>query len=143
MELPAIPPPEAFRFRCRRRTRWCDEDKQKVLNNAVYLSLLEEGRYQYFQELGLLKDDEFPFVLMQTNIRYLAPGRGSVEVEIALRTTSVGRSSFVQAYRVTEVETERLLVEAEAVLVAWDGEGRCKGVMGESFREGVVGFEGL
>jgi len=38
-----VPPSEAIRFRARCRTRWSDEDSQGVLNNAVYLTLLEEA----------------------------------------------------------------------------------------------------
>lgn len=143
MERPVIPPPESFRARYRRRTRWSDEDKQSVLNNAVYLSLLEEARYEYFRELGLLIDEEFPFVLAQTNIRFVAPGRGGALVEIELATTGLGRTSFTQLYRVTEVETGLVLAEAEAVLVCWDGAGRCKMDMPPLFRRKVAELEGL
>jgi len=143
MERPVIPPPESFRVRVRRRTRWSDEDKQSVLNNAVYLSLLEEARYEYFRDLGLLIDEEFPFVLAQTNLRFVAPGRGGALVEIELKTTGLGRTSFTQLYRVTEVETGRVLAEAEAVLVCWDGEGRCKTDMAPLFRRKVTELEGL
>ena len=64
---------EFDRFRCKARTRWSDEDNQNVLNNAVYMTLLEEGRHAYFERLGLLELNHFPFVLAQTNIRFVAP----------------------------------------------------------------------
>jgi len=65
MEPPALPPPDAFRFRLRTRTRWSDEDAMQVLNNAVYLTLLEEARWGYFHQLGLVGEEQwdFPFVL--------------------------------------------------------------------------------
>lgn len=143
MERPVIPPSEHFRARVRRRTRWSDEDKQSVLNNAVYLSLLEEARYEYFRDLGLLIDEEFPFVLAQTNLRFVSPGRGGALVEIELVTTALGRTSFTQLYRVTDVESGAVLAEAEAVLVCWDGARRCKTEMAAIFREKVAEFEGL
>lgn len=143
MELPAIPPADAFRFRTRRRTRWSDEDNQRVLNNAVYLSLLEEARFDYFTDLELVCDNQFPFVLMQTNIRFLAPGTGGAVVEVEACTTELGTSSFLQAYRVTEVEEGRLLCEAEALLVAWSNEHRCKVPMAPDFRRRIAAFEGL
>ncbi|MFT7486790.1 MAG: YbgC/YbaW family acyl-CoA thioester hydrolase, partial [Candidatus Paceibacteria bacterium] len=87
MELPVLPPSDSFRFRIRRRTRWSDEDNQDVVNNAVYMTLLEEARFQYFSDLGLVRDNQFSFVLMQTNIRFLHPGRGGQELEIELMTT--------------------------------------------------------
>jgi len=36
------------------RTRWSDEDAMQVLNRAVYLTLLEEPRWGYFHQLGLV-----------------------------------------------------------------------------------------
>ena len=77
------------------------------------------------------------------NIRFLCPGTGGVEVEIEACTTELGKSSFVQAYRVTEVETGRLLGEAEALLVAWNNERRCKVPMAPTFRRRIAAFEGL
>ena len=143
MERPVIPPSATFRARFRRQTRWSDEDKQSVLNNAIYLSLLEEGRYDYFRDLDLLLDGEFPFVLAQTNIRFVAPGRGAAHVEIELRTTHLGRSSFTQLYRVVEFDTGIVLAEAEAVLVCWDRTIRGKTDMAPEFRQRVSAFEGL
>ena len=100
MELPSVPPSDAIRFRVTLRTRWSDEDTQQVLNNAVYPTLFEEARLLYFGRLGLLDENRFPFVLAQSNVRYLAPGRGGVEVEVEAVTTRLGRTSFAQAYRV-------------------------------------------
>lgn len=143
MDAPRVPPPEALRFRARRATRWSDEDNQHVVNNAVYLTLLEEARHAYFSELGLLEENRFPFVLAQTNIAFLAPGRGGAELEVALATVHLGRTSFTQAYRVRELDSGRVLCEAEARLVAWDNATRAKTAMSPAFRRAVAGFEGL
>ncbi len=143
MDPPPVPPSESIRFRTRRRTRWCEEDNQKVLNNAVYLTLLEEARHQYFSDLGLLEQNQFPFLLLQTDVRFLAPGAGGTEVEIELRTTSLARSSFLQVYRVLDVRGERVLCEAEALLVCWDNAHQCKVPMAADFRSKVASFEGL
>jgi YbgC/YbaW family acyl-CoA thioester hydrolase len=141
MEVPAIPPSASFRFRTRRRTRWSDEDVQGVVNNAVYMTLFEEARHQYFGDLGLLEGGEFPFVLLQTNIRFLAPGRGGVEVEIELRTEEFTRTSFRQVGRIREVESGVVLAEKEALLVSWDPGARGKTATAEAFRDAVLAFE--
>ena len=141
MEIPAIPPSDSFRSRTRRRTRWCDEDLQGVVNNAVYLTLLEEARHQYFGDLGLLPENEFPFVLMQTNLRFLAPGRGGVEVEIETKTLELGGSSIRQVARIREVERDLVLAEAEVLLVSWDGERRAKTATSPELRAAVEAFE--
>lgn len=142
MQPPELPPPATFRFRARLVTRWVDEDNQSVLNNAVYLTLLEEARLRYFRDLGVMEGARFPFVLAQCNLRFLRPGAGGVEVTVAARATHVGRSSLVQAYRLGP-EGEEPWAEAEALLVGWDNERRAKRAFEERFRTAVLGFEAL
>ena len=132
-----------FRFRATLTTRWSDEDNQAVLNNAVYLTLLEEARLRYFTDLGLMEGGSFPFVLAQSHLRFAAPGRGGEEVVVEVRTTRLGNSSFEQVSRVLHASTQELWCEAEALLVAWDPLKRGKRSMTDEFRERVAAFEGL
>ena len=120
METPSVPPSDAMRFRVRLRTRWSDEDNHSVLNNAVFLTLLEEARFAYFTQAGLLEANRFPFVLAQCHAVYLAPGKGGCEVEVELATTHVGTTSFTQAYRVRDAGSGAVWCEAEARLVCTD-----------------------
>lgn len=134
MDTPNVPPSESMSFRVRLRTRWSDEDTQGVLNNAVYLTLFEEARFAYFSGLAQLADNHFPFVLAQTNVLHLAPGRGGREVEVELATTHVGSSSFTQAYRVREAGSGDVWCEGEARLVCVDAANGRKAPMSEVFR---------
>jgi acyl-CoA thioester hydrolase len=134
VETPRVPPSAEIAFRVRLRTRWSDEDTQHVLNNAVYSTLLEEARFAYFGELGLLDDNVFPFLLAQTNAVFLAPGRGGREVEVEVATTHVGETSCTQAYRVRDVESGTVLCEAEARLVGYDGKTGKKKPLGDALR---------
>ena len=54
MESPKVPASGELRFRVTLATRWSDEDNQNVLNNAVYMTLLEEARYAYFANLKFI-----------------------------------------------------------------------------------------
>ncbi len=147
MQPPEVPPSDTIRFRVRRRTRWSDEDNQGVLNNAVYLTLLEEARHAYFGELGLLDRNRFPFLLAQTNVRFLRPGVGGAEVEIEVRTTHLGTTSIEQVYRVRPLGPDgapgEAWCEAQARLVSWDLERGAKAPTGELLRRRVEAFEGL
>ncbi len=143
MHTPQVPDSARIRFRSRVRTRWSDEDNQAVLNNAIFMTLFEEARHVYFERLGLLEGNRFPFLLAQTNVRFLNPGRGGVDVEIELITTRLGRSSFEQSYRVRELQGGRVWCEAEAVLVAYDAQAGRSIPMSASFRAAVAEFEGL
>ncbi|MEW6074001.1 MAG: thioesterase family protein [Planctomycetota bacterium] len=141
MQPPSVPPSRDLRFRVRLRTRWSDEDNHAVLNNAVHSTLLEEARYAYFSNLGLVAENRFPFLLLQTNIRFLAPGRGGCEAVVEMGTTHLGRKSFTQAYRILAGEGGEVWCEAEAVLVAWDGATGRSAPMSEEFRRRVEEFE--
>ena len=143
MERPRIPAPSQFRFRVRLRTRWCDEDNQHVLNNAVYLTLFEEARLEYFTQLGFVRENQFPFLLAQTNVVFVAPGKGGVEVELEARTVELGTTSFTQCYRVLEAGSGALWAEAEARLVLYDPASGAKRAMPPEFRRAIAELEGL
>lgn len=139
MEAPRFPDDAAGAgFRVRLRTRWSDEDNHAVLNNAVYLTLLEEARLAWCTELGAMAEGRFPFVLAQCNVRFLAPGRGGAEVAVELVVTHVGRRSFTQAYRVTETASGTVWCEAEALLVAWDQEARTSRELPDDLRAALT-----
>ncbi|MCE9593439.1 MAG: acyl-CoA thioesterase [Planctomycetes bacterium] len=142
MNRPIVPEPSRLRFRRRLRTRWSDEDNQNVLNNAVYLTLFEEARHAWATELGLLDGNHFPFLLAQTNVRFVAPGRGGVDVEVQLGTTRLGTSSFEQAYRVVDVASGAVWAEAEALLVCYDETSKQSREMTPQFRGAIEAFEG-
>lgn len=142
MQPPQVPPDEALSFRFRMRTRWSDEDALGVLNNAVYLTLCEEGRLRWCRELGLLdaRERDFPFVLGTTVVRFVAPGRGGEEIELRMGTTRLGRRSFTQVYRVAGADG-KVWAEIEADLVIWDPAARRSGPMPETFRAAVLARE--
>jgi len=137
MEAPRVPDsplPWSARF----TTRWSDEDNQGVLNNAVYLTLFEEARHRFFGALGILERNQFPFLLAQSNVRFVAPGTGGVEVVVELATTHLGTTSLVQCYRVRDGATGAVWCEAEALLVGWDGEQRAKTAWSAPFRAAIA-----
>lgn len=142
MELPAVPPSASLRHRARVRTRWSDEDNHGVLNNAVYMTLMEEARHSYFDALGLLAGARFPFVLAQANVLFLRPGRGAAEVEVEMGTVHLGTRAFVQAFRIAEVASSLAWCEAVARMVAVDERGQSCPIPPE-FRRRVAEFEGL
>ena len=117
MQTPKVP--TTLPWSIQLRTRWSDEDKQSVLNNAVYLTLLEEARLQFAQKHDLLETRNFPFLLAQCNLRFLSPGTGAAEVIVHMGVNHMGNTSFTQLYRV-EGPDGKVWAEAEALLVCYD-----------------------
>src|SRR5258708_38247449 len=97
--MPSLPP-SAHTKRC--EIRWRDMDAFRHVNNAVYLSYLEEARDEWFLQVlgnGLLLND---FLLARIAIDYRSPltqDDGQVEVEI--RGTRIGNSSVDTSERMT------------------------------------------
>lgn len=133
MEFTPLPENSDLAFRCTLRTRWNDQDRQGVLNNAIYLTLFEEARLQYFVSLGLMPEASFPFLLAQSQLRFVSPGVGGAEVEVHMATTHLGNSSFEQCYRVQGTDA-RVWCEGRALLVCYDPETGKSRPMDRQFR---------
>jgi len=140
MQAPQLP--DSLPYHVPVRTRWSDEDNQNVLNNAVYLTLLEEARHGYFTSLDQLQGNAFPFLLAQTQLRFVSPGVGGVQATVEMATTHLGTSSFEQAYRVRGPEGE-VWCEAVALLVCYDTETGKSRPMPDVFRSAIGKREGL
>lgn len=129
-----------FRFAADVPLRWVDVDSAGVVNNAAFLSLMEQARFLYFQHLGLLQDHQVPFVLAETTVKFLRPGRLGMQVEVAAATRALGTTSFRMAYEVRA--RDEVLVTAEAVLVFVGADLRPCAIPA-AVREAVQQFEQL
>jgi acyl-CoA thioester hydrolase len=127
-----------YRFVADVPLRWADVDSAGVVNNAVFLSLTEQARYLYFQHLGQLHDHKVPFVLAEATVKFLRPGRLGMRIEVAVRTRSIGTTSFHMEYEVRAAD--EVLATAKTVLVFVDGQMRPRPVPDE-VRAAIVQFE--
>ncbi len=105
----------------RLRIRWRDVDAYGHVNNAVYLTYLEEARDAWVEDvLGPVADDVWHFVLARVAIDYrreLTQADGEVVVRCGL--ASVGRSSIRTREEIRTRDGE-LSAEASAVIVPRD-----------------------
>ena len=131
----------AYRFTMTQPVRWKDIDAAGVLNNAVYLTLVEQARYGYFGQLGLLEGAaDFAFLLGETTARYLAPGKAGMVLDVRARTTRLGGKSFDQEYELAHGDT--VLCRVTARLVWCDAELRSC-VIPPAVRAAIAAFEGI
>jgi acyl-CoA thioester hydrolase len=108
-----------FRFEHETAVRWSDLDAAGVVNNAVYLSLLEEARFGYFAQLGLLRGEQFPFLVGETSVRFQRPLVAPGAVTVAARTSRLGTKSMDMEYEVRR--GGEVVATARATLVWADG----------------------
>jgi acyl-CoA thioester hydrolase len=109
-----------MRHHSKQIVRWDDLDAYGHLNNAAYLTLIQEARadmsWYARQPLGL--DAMFPdMVVARAEVDYLLPVyEGSFEVDVAIWVTRIGNSSFDLAYEITS--SQGLHARAKTVQVA-------------------------
>ena len=129
-----------YRFVADVPLRWNDVDSEGVVNNAVYLSLMEQARFLYFDHLGLLPDRRVPFLLAEATVKFLRPGRLGMRTEVAVITREMGTSSFKMDYEV-RVDTQ-VLATGRATLVFVDRSMRPVPIP-DDWREAMRVFEDM
>ena len=131
-----------FRFSTQLEVRWRDLDALGHVNNAVYFTYLEQARFRYLREIGLLGDtpESIRFVLAEAACTYRSPLRLGERVTVWVRTSALGNSSFVFEYRV-EGEDGRLAATARTVQVCYDYRAGRSTPLPEEWRRRIIAYE--
>jgi acyl-CoA thioester hydrolase len=108
---------EGFDYVHRENVRFRDVDALGHVNNAVFLTYLEEARIGFLQPMGA---DASGMILARVEIDFRAPLRTGDELEIGVRPRGVGTKSFELEYEVRARDT--VAAEARTVLVSFDYE---------------------
>jgi acyl-CoA thioester hydrolase len=101
------------------QVRFRDLDPMGHVNNAVFLTYLEQARIAVFEQLGLsVALDDMNLIVARVEIDFRAPVRLDQEVEVAVRATRFGTKSFDFEYELTV--DGATVAEAKTVQVAYD-----------------------
>jgi acyl-CoA thioester hydrolase len=101
--------------------RFSDLDAMGHVNNAVVVSYLEQGRFQWWRSfLGGRKFQEEGFLMARVEVDYRQPILLGDDVRVELHCTRVGNTSFELGYRVTKGLGGDLFAEAKTVQVMLD-----------------------
>jgi acyl-CoA thioester hydrolase len=101
------------------RVRFRDLDPMGHVNNAVFLTYLEQARFAFFSEVGAATGlEEMNMIVARVEIDFKAPVCLVQEVEISVRASRFGTKSFDLDYEL-RVDGE-LVAEAKSVQVAYD-----------------------
>ena len=113
---------DSFRHRTTLQVRFRDTDAFGHVNNAVFLSYLEQARIRYF--LDALQPattfDRLPLILARVEVDFRSPITFGEEVSVETRIDAVGRSSLAMSHRMTAGEDGRLVGDSTSVLVTYD-----------------------
>lgn len=110
-------------FSHRLDVRFRDCDALGHVNNAVYLTYLEQARFKHWRLLWGFGEDRFPdpgVILARVECDFRAPARAGEELEVRIALAGIGRTSFTYDYEIVSLADGRLIATARTVQVAYD-----------------------
>ena len=135
-------PLPGFHVHCPIEVRFRDCDAMGHVNNAVYLTYLEQARFAYWKaaDIGRLAG-EVSYIIARVEIDFRAPATTGQSLAVAVAVTGFGRTSFKMAYEIRDAEG-RVVATAKSVQVAYDYAAGKTIPLVEAIRERIEEFEG-
>lgn len=131
-----------YRFSKQIDVRFRDCDAMGHVNNAVYLTYLEEARFAYWRQVSAGHDTAgAAFILARIECDFRAPAVMGDELDVRLRVERLGRSSFDFRAEIVRPRDGALILESRAVLVMYDYEGSRPVAIPDAARLRVEEFE--
>jgi acyl-CoA thioester hydrolase len=135
-----------YRFYYPIEVRYGDLDPQGHVNNAKYLTYLEQTRAQYLSHLGLWDGQNFMeigIILAEARVTFLAPVLYGQPVRVGACVSRIGNKSIHMRYSIEDAHNGAELATASSVLVAFDYQNSRSIPVPEAWRKAVADFEGL
>jgi len=119
--------------------RYQDHDTMGHVNNAVYVTYMEQARFAYLTEGLGVPPMELNMVVANLTVDFRRPVQFADEVEVAVSVTDVGDTSFTMTYEVRD--GEGVAVEGETTQVALEPGGRETRRVPEDWRDAIADLE--
>jgi len=103
----------------RETVRFRDLDSMGHVNNAVFLTYLEEARIAFLFGRGATTES---IIVARVEIDYRSQARYGDELDVRVTLDAIGRSSFTYSYEVLDTASGRLVAQAKTVQVHFDYE---------------------
>jgi acyl-CoA thioester hydrolase len=135
---------DTYRFTHPIEVRYGDLDPQWHLNNARYLTLLEQGRFAYLIALGLWDGESFfdlKSIVADVHISFLAPVKMMQPVLVKVKVSRIGTKSLTFDQELTDAETGQVLARCETVIVTFDYHAQKSIPVPDFWREKITAFE--
>ena len=135
-----------FRFYHPIEVRYGDLDPQGHVNNARYLTYMEQTRVAYARHLGLWDGGSFfsfGMIMADAHVVFRAPILWGQPVRVGMRIARLGNKSMDSLYRIEDTQTGQLLAEGSVVLVTYDYHTSSTIPIPRKWRELITNFEGL
>ncbi len=136
--IPASPPDSnsSVMFRTELAVRWRDLDAFNHVNNAMFLSYIEEARLRWLLTLdGPWMDANVAPVVASALVNFKRPIVWPEEIAVELFVNRVGNSSFILGHRILSAkDTSVLYCDGHVVMVWFDSRTQTSAPLPESVR---------
>ena len=118
--MDSVTPPAGFRHQYAIQVRWSDMDALGHVNNAKFLTYMEQARWNYVD--GLRMRDDRPgrlgMILAKVTIDFKLPLFSGDEVHVFTRCVRLGNSSLDMEHWVARRKDDQLEIAAQATITA-------------------------
>jgi acyl-CoA thioester hydrolase len=135
-----------FRFYCPIEVRYGDLDPQGHLNNAKYLTYIEQARIKYIKHIGLWDGGSFldiGIILADVHLTFRSPIHFGQQVRVGVRVSRLGTKSLNMEYRLEDASNGQELAHGSTVSVAYNYYERKTIPLPENWRMAITDFESL
>jgi len=135
-----------FRYYKLIEVRFSDLDTLGHVNNARYLTYMEQARIGYFHHLGLWWPRVTPetgLILADVQVTFRKPILLEHRVKIGVHIPRLGNKSFPMRYRLEDADSNDLFAIGETVQVCYDYRAQQTIPIPESWRQVIATFEYL
>lgn len=133
---------DEFRFWAEMDVRWGDEDSYGHVNNAIYLSYFEQGRADFFTEMGLHLDQSRAGgagpIVAHLNCTYKQPLTYPTTIQVGVRCVEVGNRSFKLSQMICRKGETKPVAFGEVVCVWFDYNQQCAATVPDELRNALL-----
>mgnify|MGYP000875714659 CR=1 FL=1 len=126
--------------------RYGDLDPQWHVNNAKFLTFLEQSRVAYLQHLELWDGRDFfqiGLIVAVIHVAYLLPIALGQELRVGIRVAHLGNKSMRFEYQIEGAQGSPVFARAETVMVSYDYLAQSSRTIPEDWRTKIAAFEGI
>jgi len=135
-----------FRFLHLIEVRYGDLDPQGHVNNAKFLTYMEQARVFYLKQLKLWEGGSFlnlGIILADVQITFKKALQFGDPVRVGVRISRIGNKSMTSEYRLEDGRDASVFATGSSVLVAYDYQNKRSVSIPDEWRKAIHQFEGL
>ncbi len=126
--------------------RYGDLDPQGHVNNAKFLTYMEQGRVFYLKQLKLWEGGSFQnlgIILADVQITFKKAIQFGDPIRVGVRISRLGNKSMTSEYSLEDARDASLFATGSSVLVAYDYHDNRSVPIPEEWRKAILTFEGV